>query len=196
MKSPYAGGGVPTRQTSHTPSFTSMLESTRSIPPTAPLEAVDIGKGEFSGSSRAAEKNVPVASSSANDDQLLPVVSSQNKAYSYHQPPSPVASVKRPSPWKRLSAILKSFLMPVSLAVIISIPCALIPPLRALFTNTAGWSGTRIPFGPDGKPPLSFILETASFIGGICIPAGLILLGASFARLKASFSWHVLGYRS
>lgn len=74
--------------------------------------------------------------------------------------------------------------MPVSAAVVIALPCALIPPLRALFTKTEGWTGTRMPNAPDGKPPLAFILETASFIGAICIPAGLILLGASFARLK------------
>lgn len=74
--------------------------------------------------------------------------------------------------------------MPVSIAVILSIPCALIPPVKALFTPVEGWTGSRMPNAPDGRPPLAWVLETAVFIGGIVIPAGLILLGAGFARLK------------
>jgi hypothetical protein len=149
-----------------------MMETTRSIPPTAPLEAVDVGN--------------TVVVPAPNSDPLLPVSTTNGKAYSYHKPASPRTSIKRITPLKRLVMILKSFLMPISFAVIVSIPCALIPPLRALFTHTDGWTGTRMPNAPDGKPPLSFILEAAAFIGAICIPAGLILLGASFARLKVS----------
>jgi hypothetical protein len=83
-------------------------------------------------------------------------------------------------------AFLKGFLMPVSLGVILSIPCALIPPVKALFTPVPDWTGTRMPNAPDGRPPLAFVLETATFIGGIVIPSGLLLLGASFARIQVS----------
>lgn len=103
-----------------------------------------------------------------------------------HSVDHPEISDKQSSPLRRFLSILNSFLMPVSIAVIISIPCALIPPLRALFTPTVGSTGVRIPNAPDGNPPLSFILDSAAFIGAICIPAGLVLLGASFARLKVS----------
>jgi hypothetical protein len=61
---------------------------------------------------------------------------------------------------------------------------AVIQPLKALFTHTEGWSGTRMPNAPDGKAPLAFILDTTIFLGGMTVPAALVLLGASFARLK------------
>lgn len=153
-----------------------MLESTRSIPPTAPSDAVDVGKTVIVPAKGKEEPILPLSSTPAT-----------GQAYSYHKPTSPKASIKKPSIIKRIVNVLKSFLMPVSMAVMIALPCALIPPLRALFTRTDGWTGTRMPNAPDGKPPLSFILETAAFIGAVCIPAGLILLGASFARLKVSW---------
>lgn len=73
---------------------------------------------------------------------------------------------------------------PVSCAIVIAIPCALVSPLKALFVVTPDWSGTRVPYAPDGRPPLAFITETAQFAGAITVPASLMLLGASFARLK------------
>ncbi|PBK63121.1 hypothetical protein ARMSODRAFT_1024161 [Armillaria solidipes] len=38
--------------------------------------------------------------------------------------------------------------------------------------------------GPDGNPPLSFIITIAEFVGNMNVPMTLILLGASFARMK------------
>ncbi|GHJ84613.1 hypothetical protein NliqN6_1015 [Naganishia liquefaciens] len=79
--------------------------------------------------------------------------------------------------------ILKLTLTPPSISLFFALPISLVQPLKALFVNVEGWSGGRIPFSPDGKPPLNWLLDTASFLGQICIPLGLILLGASFARL-------------
>jgi hypothetical protein len=53
-----------------------------------------------------------------------------------------------------------------------------------LFVPVSGWTSDKIPNAPDGNPPLSFIIDTAAFLGGVTIPAALVLLGASFARLK------------
>jgi hypothetical protein len=165
----FTGGVLPTRKTSRTPSFTSMMESTRPIPSTAPLDATDI--------SVSCPPNGEPA-------PLLPTCSNHGDPYSYHQPTSPAASIKRMTIRGRAVIVLKSFLMPVTIATLFGVPCSVILPLKALFTYTEGWTGGRMPNAPDGNPPLAFILETATFLGGMTVPAALILLGASFARLK------------
>ena len=176
LKQQFVGGAVPTRKTSRTPSFTSMLNSTRNIPSTAPLDATDMANPcDFSSSTQSRE---PYA--------LLPVCSTHGNTYSFHQPLSPVPSVHRLPFLNQLSIFLRGMIMPVSVAVVVGIPCSIVLPLKSLFVETPGWTGTRMPNAPDGKPPLSFILVTASFLGAMTVPATLILLGASFARLKAS----------
>jgi hypothetical protein len=91
------------------------------------------------------------------------------------------------TPWtKKVVIFIKGLATPVSISIAIAIPCGIISPLKALFVQVDGWSGTRVPFAPDGNPPLAFITDTAAFIGAVSIPAALILLGASFARLKVS----------
>ncbi|KAL1746503.1 auxin efflux carrier [Schizophyllum fasciatum] len=69
---------------------------------------------------------------------------------------------------------------PTVVTICISLPCALVPELKALFVNTGNPSW----HGPDGNPPLYFLLDTASLLGQLVVPSGLILLGASFARIK------------
>ncbi|KAJ9104588.1 hypothetical protein QFC21_002086 [Naganishia friedmannii] len=80
--------------------------------------------------------------------------------------------------------IVKLMLTPPSISLFLALPISLVQPLKALFVHVEGWTGGRMPNGPDGKPPLSWLLDTANFLGQICIPLGLILLGSSFARLK------------
>ena len=62
---------------------------------------------------------------------------------------------------------------------------ALVPTLKALFITPAPGSNIHISSAPDGLPPLSIILDTATFIGGASIPLGLICLGSALARLQA-----------
>jgi auxin efflux carrier family protein len=71
---------------------------------------------------------------------------------------------------------------PASLSIIVSFIISLVPPLKALFVP--GVPGTHIPSAPDGLPPLSFLIDTASFIGAASVPLGLICLGSALARLK------------
>ena len=173
----FVGGAAPTRKTSRTASFTSMLGSTRSIPATAPLDATDLSLP--CPPSTSAVSGVPTP--------LLPVCSNHGDAYSFHRPATPVPSVHKSTLFSRVLSFLRGMLIPVSLAVIIGIPCAIVLPLKALFVETPGWTGTRMPNAPDGNPPLNFILVTATFLGGMTVPATLVLLGASFARLKVGF---------
>ncbi|GJJ11276.1 hypothetical protein Clacol_005508 [Clathrus columnatus] len=85
--------------------------------------------------------------------------------------------------FRQLHRILSILATPITVSLIISIPIALVQPLKALFVDTTAQGGPDWK-GPDGRPPLFFIIDTASFVGGLAVPLGLILLGASFARLK------------
>ncbi|KAJ8456516.1 hypothetical protein ONZ51_g12079 [Trametes cubensis] len=85
----------------------------------------------------------------------------------------------------RLGAILRPFkaiLHPVTVAISISLPVALVQPLKALFVDVSSQGGPSW-HGPDGRPPLAFVMDTAQFIDTIAVPLALILLGASFARI-------------
>ncbi|KAK7467312.1 Protein M3 [Stygiomarasmius scandens] len=91
-----------------------------------------------------------------------------------------------PSAWQRLLRSVRSLgvlVTPVTITLAVSLPCALVPQLKALFTDTSSIGGPNWT-GPDGKPPLSFILDTANFVGDITIPLSLIILGASFSRMS------------
>lgn len=87
--------------------------------------------------------------------------------------------------------VLQSFMSPPSLSIIIAFIISVIPPLKALFVS--GVSGTHIPSAPDGQPPLAFIINTATFIGGASVPMGLITLGSALARLNIPrYQWRSL----
>lgn len=75
---------------------------------------------------------------------------------------------------------LKNFAAPNSASLIISIAIAMAPPLKALFVS----SNFYIPDAPDSQPPLSFIMDIASYIGAASVPLGLLLLGATISRLQ------------
>ncbi|RXK39192.1 hypothetical protein M231_03549 [Tremella mesenterica] len=170
-------GIPPTRKASRTAS----LSSVRRIPPTAPLEVADL-----------TQPCLPTISINSNGGpiSILPVCSHREQTdLQYSTPITPPQSIHKPTIWHRLLMIGKSFLMPVSLAVVIAIPCSVVLPLKSLFTHVDGWTGSKMPNAPDGKPPLAFIQDTATFIGGMTIPATLILLGASIARLKTPKKW-------
>ncbi|EJU06189.1 hypothetical protein DACRYDRAFT_12940 [Dacryopinax primogenitus] len=80
--------------------------------------------------------------------------------------------------------MLKNSTSPVTLSILLALPISLIQPLKALFVELEpGSKYYGFALGPDGNPCLQFILNTASFIGGISVPQGLMLLGNSFARM-------------
>lgn len=83
---------------------------------------------------------------------------------------------------RTLRPILRNLLLPPSLTILVSFLIAFVTPLKALFTPVPGYAS--IPNAPDGQPPLAFVLDTASFVGGASIPLGLICLGSALARLE------------
>ncbi|GEQ69506.1 hypothetical protein JCM33374_g3178 [Metschnikowia sp. JCM 33374] len=77
---------------------------------------------------------------------------------------------------------LKNFLAPNSVTLIISLIIAMSPPLKALFVSTK----FHIAPAPDKQPPLSFVMDIASYVGAASVPLGLLILGATIARLKVN----------
>lgn len=59
----------------------------------------------------------------------------------------------------RLRQVLSVLLSPITIVLIISIPIALVQPLKALFVDTTAQGGPDWK-GPDGRPPLFFIIDT------------------------------------
>ncbi|WVQ69498.1 uncharacterized protein L199_007718 [Kwoniella botswanensis] len=175
----FAGGADMSRKKSRASSFHSLMESTRPIPPTAPLEASGI----------AEPCQDPI---SPNPNQLNPVCSHHGgESYNYHHLATPAPSIHTPKkPLKqRIWKYLEPFLTPFMAAIVLGIICSTVRPIKALLVPVDGWSVTRIPNAPNDEPPLSFIMDTATFLGGISIPGGLVLLGASFGRLKLPKKW-------
>ncbi|KDQ52951.1 hypothetical protein JAAARDRAFT_210200 [Jaapia argillacea MUCL 33604] len=82
---------------------------------------------------------------------------------------------------KHIIPFLRSTFSPPSISILVAFPIALITPLKALFIAVPH---SPIPSAPDGQPPLAFIMDTATFIGGASVPLGLICLGSALARLK------------
>jgi auxin efflux carrier family protein len=81
-------------------------------------------------------------------------------------------------------SVAATLFTPTALAIYISLPIALVPALKSLFVLPTSPSDPYYFIAPDGNPPLYFILSTTTFVGALTVPMTLILLGASFARLK------------
>lgn len=92
-----------------------------------------------------------------------------------------IATIAKSKLKARLKDMGKNFLSPNSLSLIIAIAIAMAPPLKALFVSV---KSPNIHPAPDGQPPLSFIIDIASYLGQACVPLGLLLLGATISRLK------------
>ena len=74
--------------------------------------------------------------------------------------PTPTRPEVRSRPWRVLAA-MAVVVTPISAIVAISLPIALVDPLKALFVSFEGGPSWN---GPDGKPPLAFVIDTGSFI--------------------------------
>lgn len=80
-------------------------------------------------------------------------------------PPSREPSIHNESPhvtvFKAIFNSLLGLLTPATMGVIVSLPFALVDPLKALMVHVDGWSGTKINNAPDGQPPLSFFYDVS-----------------------------------
>ncbi|KAF9021484.1 auxin efflux carrier [Hymenopellis radicata] len=81
----------------------------------------------------------------------------------------------------KILRVIGTLFSPITMTMYISLICALIPQLKALFVKSD--TGPQY-HGPDGNPPLTFVIQTAELVGNINVPLALILLGASFARMQ------------
>ncbi|KAI0249429.1 auxin efflux carrier [Lactifluus subvellereus] len=80
---------------------------------------------------------------------------------------------------------LAEFLKPMPIVIVFAIVIALVNPLKALFLPpSTNFQPHFRPIAPDGQPPLAFILDTATFVGGASVPIGLVCLGSALAHLR------------
>lgn len=87
--------------------------------------------------------------------------------------------------FSRFRFYLRTLPGPVTITIIVSFIISITPPLKALFVPLKHEDGTPIiSFAPDGAPPLSFLLDTATFLGNASVPLGLVCIGAALAKLK------------
>jgi hypothetical protein len=73
-------------------------------------------------------------------------------------PPTP----PQPSFIVRFFRAISVVVTPITLTIAVALPIALINPLKSLFVDTTSVGGPAWK-GPDGKPPLAFILDTCSY---------------------------------
>ena len=119
-------------------------------------------------------------------DEDTEVGPSQDASRDSSRPTSPKPVMGNRPPFRtRFLAIARSagrsFLLPCSITIIVSIVIAVVTPLKALFTPV---DNSSIPDAPDGHPPLYFILDCADFVGAASVPVGLVCLGSAIARVK------------
>ncbi|KAL0571528.1 Protein M3 [Marasmius crinis-equi] len=112
---------------------------------------------------------------------VTPVLHAPSIMISEHGEEVKARRLKIPPAIMWLSKPLRTLFNPIVISMVISIPCALVPELKALFVADSGGPNWK---APDGRAPLNVIYDTCKFVGDITVPMGLILLGASFARMK------------
>ena len=66
---------------------------------------------------------------------------------------------------------LGALVTPVTCALAVSLPIALVQPLKALFVDVSATGGPNFK-GPDGRPPLAFLIDTGRLC---CLPRALLL---------------------
>lgn len=87
--------------------------------------------------------------------------------------------------FSKLLSYLRTLPGPVTITLLVAFVIAIVTPLKALFVPLIHEDGTPIIlFAPDGAPPLSFLLDTATFLGNASVPLGLVCIGAAFAKLR------------
>ncbi|PSR83436.1 hypothetical protein PHLCEN_2v5708 [Hermanssonia centrifuga] len=73
-----------------------------------------------------------------------------------------VTRVRFPPIVVRVFRPLAAIITPVTVAIAVSLPIALVQPLKALFVDVSGDGGPDWK-GPDGKPPLAFVIDTGAW---------------------------------
>ncbi|KAF3932819.1 hypothetical protein ABW19_dt0208640 [Dactylella cylindrospora] len=83
--------------------------------------------------------------------------------------------------WQKVWDKVKVFITVPSMTLLSALIISIVPYLRALFVTTKGVS---MPNAPDGRPPLDFVIQMASYGGQLSPVMGLAMLGAALARIR------------
>lgn len=94
-----------------------------------------------------------------------------------------IAENTAPTLTHRLWMIIRPFITPPSIALVLSLIIANVPILKALFMENPD---IHMPQAPDQRPPLDFLMEIAVFAGPTVPVIGMLLLGAALSRLSMS----------
>lgn len=123
----------------------------------------------------------------ADKDAITPASPPHSVKNEVAQTPSKPASSRSQHPQASVRvlhsivSLFKSLLVPPVVALFISLPLALVPTLKSLFVYSTDTNFH--PTAPDGKPPLAVLYDTAAFVGAASVPLGLVVLGASVAKM-------------
>ncbi|KAK6496799.1 Protein M3, variant 3 [Arthrobotrys musiformis] len=82
---------------------------------------------------------------------------------------------------EKVMSIIKIFFTIPTITLISALVIAVVPQLRALFVPT---TRVKMPTAPDGRPPLDFIIQFASYGGQLSPVMGLAMLGAALSRIR------------
>ncbi|BGO99695.1 Protein M3 [Rhodotorula toruloides] len=124
--------------------------------------------------------NLSIGSAHTQADQAGAPSDAQASDASLSQHPSTTTRILD-SIWRLLRPIVTS---PPTMVLLSALIIALIPDLRILFIPPTSSDASFAPTAPDGLPPLAVLYDTASFVGAASVPLGLIVLGASIAKLR------------
>jgi hypothetical protein len=116
-------------------------------------------------------------------DSLDTLLSSPDLAADKPPSPTPPHSTRRRILHSILS-FLRSLVSPPTIALLSALVIAVVAPLKALFVADPSTTSTFHPTAPDGNPPLDVIYTAIAFVGAASVPLGLIVLGASLAKMK------------
>ncbi|KAK6522806.1 Protein M3, variant 3 [Arthrobotrys megalospora] len=82
---------------------------------------------------------------------------------------------------EKIMSIIKVFVTIPTVTLVSALVIAVVPQIRALFVPT---TGVNMPSAPDGRPPLDFIIQFASWGGQLSPVMGLTMLGAALSRIR------------
>ena len=143
------------------------VQDPESAPATTTAEPTGdiLAERPFDGSFRSRQNN--------SEPEILPVLSrsasiSTIDAKVEDNPPTGISPALDPTshPHESVRSVvvkrIKAFASPPTVAVIVSLLVALVPPLKALMVPVEGWSGSKISNAPDGGAPLAFLYDVRS----------------------------------
>ncbi|KAF3276430.1 Protein M3, variant 2 [Orbilia oligospora] len=81
---------------------------------------------------------------------------------------------------EKVMSIVRVVVTIPTMTLLSALVIAVVPQLRALFVPT---TGVKMPNAPDGRPPLDFIIQFASYGGQLSPVMGLAMLGAALSRI-------------